>query len=89
MISCPKCREDLYSRPARSYLEMEGFSDPAEYGWPRELRPARAEENNANTRPARRTSSAAWLALRVSLAAVVCAGLFLAISLATVAALSS
>ncbi|MBX3351613.1 MAG: hypothetical protein KF684_01655 [Phycisphaeraceae bacterium] len=89
VIACPKCREDLYSRPARSYLEMEGFGEPADYGWPRELRPWRTEQSDPRPRPARRASSAAWLALRVSLATIVCAGLFLAISLATVAALSS
>lgn len=28
IVRCPECGEDLYSRPPRSYAELEGFADP-------------------------------------------------------------
>lgn len=90
VIACPNCREDLYSRPARSYLEMEGFLDPTEYGWMRTQRiHAAIADAEAGTRRASRLRSAISLSVRVALATIVCVGLFLAVSLATVAALSS
>lgn len=27
VFSCPRCAEDLYARPARSYAELEGLGD--------------------------------------------------------------
>lgn len=27
-LVCPQCRQDLYSRPARTYAEMEGLAQP-------------------------------------------------------------
>lgn len=27
-LVCPRCRQDLYARPIRSYAEMEGLSEP-------------------------------------------------------------
>lgn len=28
LLSCPRCQQDLYTRPPRSYAELEGFSQP-------------------------------------------------------------
>jgi len=29
LLTCPKCQQDLYTRPARSYAELEGFEERA------------------------------------------------------------
>lgn len=84
---CNSCGEDLYTRPARSYLEMEGIVDERE----EILRFVAQASPNASARPRRRF----WTHGRVKSAvfglmlAVASAGLFLLVSLATVAVLSS
>lgn len=43
VLQCPDCGEDLYSRPARSYHEMEGFVETeVESRPPVERRPSRS-----------------------------------------------
>ncbi|MFM9994759.1 MAG: hypothetical protein ACKVU4_03035 [Phycisphaerales bacterium] len=32
-VWCPECGEDLYSRPPRSYSELEGFAEAEEPLW--------------------------------------------------------
>lgn len=39
VLRCPDCGEDLYSRPARSYHEMEGFVEAEVETRPVVLRP--------------------------------------------------
>lgn len=84
---CNACGEDLYTRPARSYLEMEGIVDERE-----EILRFVAQGNpNAMQRVRRRF----WTRSRVRsmvfglMLAVASVGFFLLVSLATVAVLSS
>ena len=84
---CNSCGEDLYTRPARSYLEMEGIVDERE-----EILRFVAKASPAG--PAR-VSRRFWTHRRVRSAvfglmlAVASVGFFLLVSLATVAVLSS
>jgi hypothetical protein len=84
---CNACGEDLYTRPARSYLEMEGIVDERE-----EILRFVAQGNpNALQRVRRRF----WTRRRVRsvifglMLAIASVGFFLLVSLATVAVLSS
>lgn len=88
---CNACGEDLYSRPARSYLEMEGLIDEH-----REaiafVASSSASSDGAKARKPRRRF---WTHHRMrsvvfgAMLAVASIGFFLLVSLATVAVLSS
>lgn len=84
---CQSCGEDLYTRPARSYLEMEGIVDERE-----EILRFVAQANPTATPRVRRRF---WTHRRVRsmvfglMLGVASVGFFLLVSLATVAVLSS
>lgn len=84
---CNSCGEDLYTRPARSYLEMEGIVDERE-----EMLRFVAQGNPIATARARKRF---WTHRRVRstvfglMLAIASVGFFLLVSLATVAVLSS
>lgn len=87
---CASCGEDLYSRPARSYLEMEGLVDEraeilrfvATAGGQRPAPSPAPRQRRWNHRVMRRFV----LGTMLTVASV---GFFLLVSLATVALLSS
>lgn len=54
-LTCPQCRQDLYSRPARSYAEMEGLAGVSSVG-------GRSRESFLSLSPGRRRLSLLRLA---------------------------